>query len=75
MGGRKFLLTLISGAGTFILVLLGKITGETYSIVTLGTVGAYIAGNVVETRGGAQQRAVDSNTQTQAGKAGQEGQG
>jgi hypothetical protein len=50
LGGRKFLLTLISGAGTFILVLLGKIDAATYSMVTLGTVGAYIAGNVVEAR-------------------------
>jgi hypothetical protein len=62
MGGRKFLLTLVSGAGTFLLVLLGKIDGAVYAAVTIGPVGAYIAGNVVETRGGAQQRAVDSAT-------------
>jgi hypothetical protein len=50
LGGRKFLLTLISGAGTFLLVCLGKIDGAIYATVTIGTVGAYIAGNVVETR-------------------------
>ena len=51
LGGRKFLLTLVSGAGTFLLVLLGKIDAATYAMVTIGTVGAYITGNVVEARG------------------------
>ena len=50
LGGRKFLVTLISGAGTFALVLLGKIDAATYATVTLGTVGAFIAGNVVAGR-------------------------
>lgn len=50
MGGRKFLLTLISGAGTFILAYLKVIDAATYATVTIGTVGAYIAGNVIETR-------------------------
>lgn len=50
LGGRKFLLALISGAGTFLLVLLGKIDGTVYATVTIGTIGAFIAGNVLEAR-------------------------
>lgn len=48
LGGRRFILTMLTGAATTILVFLGKIDGSTYSLVTLGTVGAYITGNVLE---------------------------
>lgn len=47
-GGRRFLLTLISGAGTFVLTLLGKIDGSAYMLTTIGIVGAYITGNVAQ---------------------------
>lgn len=50
VGGRKFLLTVISGAGTFVLCFMGKITGEVYATVTIATVGAFIAGNVYQDR-------------------------
>lgn len=48
VGGRRFVLTLISGAGTWLLCLLGKIDGGVYSTVTIATVAAYIAGNVAQ---------------------------
>jgi hypothetical protein len=47
-GGRKFLLTLGCGLVTTVLVWFQKIDGATYSLVILGTVGAYITGNVVQ---------------------------
>ena len=47
-GGRRFLLTLVSGAGTFILALLGKIDATAYTMTTVGIVGAYIAGNTTQ---------------------------
>jgi uncharacterized membrane protein YeaQ/YmgE (transglycosylase-associated protein family) len=46
--GRKFWLTLGCGAVTSLLTYLGKIDGGTYSVVILGTVGAYIGGNVYQ---------------------------
>ena len=47
-GGRRFLLTLISGAGTFVLALLGKIDSSAYMLTTIGIVGAYIGGNTAQ---------------------------
>jgi hypothetical protein len=47
-GGRRFVLTIGCGIATTALVWFGKINGEIYSIVTLGTVGAYIAGNTYQ---------------------------
>jgi hypothetical protein len=47
-GGRRFLLTVLSGAGTFLLIWLGKISGEVYATVTIGTVAAYITGNTAQ---------------------------
>lgn len=48
IGGRKFLVTMVSGLGTFILVFLGKIDPGTYSVVTIATIGTFIAGNTYE---------------------------
>lgn len=48
LGGRRFLITVISGAGTFLLVFLGKIDSSTYSVVTIATIGAFITGNTWE---------------------------
>lgn len=43
---RKFFLSLGCGLVTSMLCYLGKIDGTVYATVVLGTVGAYIAGNV-----------------------------
>ena len=48
VGGRRFLLTVISGAGTWLLTWAGKVTGDVYSTVTIATVAAYIVGNVAQ---------------------------
>lgn len=48
VGGRRWILALISGAGTFTLALLGKIDGNAYMLTTVGIVGAYIAGNTTQ---------------------------
>ncbi len=50
MGGRKFLATIGCGAVTSLLQYLGKLdpAGSTYSLVVLGTVGVFIAGNVAQ---------------------------
>lgn len=50
LGGRRFLLTVISGAGTWVLCFMGKISGDVYSVVTIATVAAYITGNVAQRR-------------------------
>ena len=47
-GGRRWLLALISGAGTFTLALMDKIDGNSYMLTTIGIVGAYIAGNTTQ---------------------------
>lgn len=48
IGGRRFLLTMVSGAGTWLLVWCGKISGDVYSVVTIATVAAYITGNTAQ---------------------------
>jgi hypothetical protein len=47
-GGRRFLLTMVSGAGTWLLCWFGKIDGGVYSVVTIATVAAYITGNTAQ---------------------------
>lgn len=47
-GGRRFLLTVVSGAGTWLLCWFGKIDAGVYSAVTIATVAAYIVGNVAQ---------------------------
>lgn len=49
---RKFLLAVISGTTATALQLWGKLdaAGSTYAMIVVGTVGAYIAGNVVEAK-------------------------
>lgn len=51
LGGTKFLLSVGSGLATTILQWAGKLdaAGSTYALVIVGTVGAYIAGNVTQT--------------------------
>ena len=48
-GGRRFLLTIGAGLVTACLQWFGKLdpAGMAYSAVLIGTVGAYIAGNVI----------------------------
>ena len=48
LGGRRFIMSMLVGATTALLTYLGKIDGSTYSLVTLGTVGAYITGNTFQ---------------------------
>lgn len=48
LGGRRFLLTVGCGVVTSALLWFGKLDPTTYSVVVLGTVGAYIAGNTVQ---------------------------
>ena len=48
IGGRRWLLTLISGAGTFLLCWHGHIDGNAYMLTTIGIVGAYITGNTAQ---------------------------
>lgn len=48
LGGRRFLLALVSGAGTATLCWLGRIDANAYMLTTLGIVGAYITGNVAQ---------------------------
>jgi hypothetical protein len=52
IGGRRFLITLGAGLSTTLLQWFGKIdtTGNTYMLVIIATVGAYIGGNVVENK-------------------------
>lgn len=47
-GGRRFLLALISGAGTWLLCLLGHIDGTAYQWTTIGIVGAFVGGTTVQ---------------------------
>lgn len=48
IGGRRFVLTMVSGAGTWLLCLVGTIDGGVYSVVTIATVAAYIGGNTAQ---------------------------
>ena len=49
-GGRRFLLCVGAGVVTSVLQALGKLdaAGSTYSMVILGTVGAYVTGNTAQ---------------------------
>ena len=48
VGGRRFWLTMLTGAAASLLAWYAKISDEIYRDVTLGTVGAYIIGNTVQ---------------------------
>lgn len=48
LGGRRFIMSMLIGISTTMLTYLAKIDGPTYSLVTLGTVGAYITGNTIQ---------------------------
>jgi hypothetical protein len=50
IGGRRFLLALVSGAGTFALCWCGRIDANAYMLTTIGIVGGYITGNVAQKR-------------------------
>ena len=49
---RKFLLAVIAGTTATALQWWGKLdaAGSTYALIVVGTIGAYIAGNVVESK-------------------------
>jgi hypothetical protein len=48
LGGRRFIMSMLIGFTTAFLTYIGKIDSSTYSLVILGTVGAYITGATVE---------------------------
>lgn len=50
IGGTKFVLSVGSGLATTLLQAFGKLdpAGGTYAMVIIGTVGAFIAGNVTQ---------------------------
>lgn len=52
LGGRRFIVTLGCGFATTVLQWAGKLDpiGTTYAAVIIATVGAYIAGNVMQKR-------------------------
>ncbi len=50
VGGRKFVLAVLSLASATALVWTGHIADGVYSAVVISTVGAYIAGNVIQKR-------------------------
>lgn len=47
-GGRRFLLVLGTSVAVNLLIWFAKIDPPTYSLVTLGIVGAYITGNTIQ---------------------------
>lgn len=47
-GGRRFLATMVSGAGTWVLAYTGHIDGTAYQWTTIGIVGAFITGSTTE---------------------------
>jgi hypothetical protein len=55
MGGRKFVLCLGCGIVTTVLLWFGKLDGAAYTTVILGTVGAFIVGNVAAQKKGGQE--------------------
>ena len=48
LGGRRFLATMIGGAGTFLLCWMGRIDAVSYQWTTIGLIGAYITGNTTQ---------------------------
>lgn len=48
LGGRRFMMSMLIGISTTLLTYFAKIDGSTYSLVILGTVGAYITGNTIQ---------------------------
>lgn len=53
-GGRKFLLCVGCGAVTSVLLWFGKLESGAYATIILGTVGAFIVGNVAAQKRGAE---------------------
>lgn len=48
LGGRRFVATMVGGAGTFALCWGGHIDGTAYQWTTIGLLGAYITGNTAQ---------------------------
>jgi hypothetical protein len=52
VGGRKFLITTITGFAATLLQYMGKLdpVGSTYALIMIGICGAYVTGDVAETK-------------------------
>lgn len=52
IGGRRFIMAMGAGITATVLQWFGKLdpTGNSYALIVLGTVAAYITGNVVEAK-------------------------
>lgn len=48
LGGRRFIISMLIGATTALLVYCAKISDTVYATVILGTIGAYITGNTYQ---------------------------
>jgi hypothetical protein len=48
LGGRRFLLVVFTSVAATVLTWFSKVDGATYSLVTIGIVGAYITGNTIQ---------------------------
>ncbi len=49
VGGRKFSLALVSLIITSVLLLMGKVDSQTFQMIIIWVVSAYITGNVTQT--------------------------
>lgn len=48
VGGRRFFLSVMAGVVSSILLWYGKLTPDSYALIVIATVGAYIAGSAIE---------------------------
>lgn len=48
LGGRRFIMAMGCGMVCTVLVFFGKISGEVFATIILGTIGGYITGNLVQ---------------------------
>ena len=63
VGGRKFIVTATTGFAACVLVWFTKISDGVFETVILGTVGLFIAGNVVQKVKADQARSTDKVTE------------
>lgn len=66
LGGRKFIMVAVTGFSVCVLVWFGKISDGVFETVIIGTVGMFIAGNVVQKVKADQSRSTDRATEAEA---------